>query len=121
LARAISTVLDLPAKRIGVVGLAFKENTDDLRESPVVGLLEQLIGKGRDLRIFDPHIQLDALYGSNRNFILQTIPHIGRLLSASIESLLEWSDHLILAQKQGDAMTQTIRASGLPVLDLVNG
>jgi GDP-mannose 6-dehydrogenase len=121
LARAISMVLDLPAKRIGVVGLAFKENTDDLRESPVVGLLEQLIGKGRDLRVFDPHIQLDALYGSNRNFILQTIPHIGRLLSASLESLLEWSDHLILAQKQGDAMTQTIRASGLPVLDLVNG
>lgn len=121
LGRAISAVLDLPAKRLGVIGLAFKENTDDLRESPVVGLLEQLIGKGRDLRVFDPHIQLDALYGSNRNFILQTIPHIGRLLSPDIGSLLEWSDHLILAQKQGDAMTRTIRASGLPVLNLVNG
>jgi GDP-mannose 6-dehydrogenase len=120
LARGISAVLDLPAKRLGVIGLAFKENTDDLRESPVVGLLEQLIGKGRDLRVFDPHIQLDALYGSNRNFILQSIPHIGRLMQPSVENLLEWADHLVLAQKQGGAMADKIAASGLPVLDLVN-
>jgi GDP-mannose 6-dehydrogenase len=120
LTRGISAVLDLPAKRLGVVGLAFKENTDDLRESPVVGLLEQLIGKGRDLRVFDPHIQLDALYGSNRNFILQTIPHIGRLMQPALEDLLGWADHLVLAQKQTAATTAKIAASGLPVLDLVN-
>jgi GDP-mannose 6-dehydrogenase len=120
LARGISAVLDLPAKRLGVIGLAFKENTDDLRESPVVGLLEQLIGKGRDLRVFDPHIQLDALYGSNRNFILQSIPHIGRLMQPAVENLLEWADHLVLAQKQGAATAAKIAASGLPVLDLVN-
>jgi GDP-mannose 6-dehydrogenase len=120
LARGISAVLDLPAKRLGVIGLAFKENTDDLRESPVVGLLEQLIGKGRDLRVFDPHIQLEALYGSNRNFILQSIPHIGRLMQPAVENLLEWADHLVLAQKQGAAMAAKIAASGLPVLDLVN-
>ncbi|HEY1948141.1 MAG TPA: nucleotide sugar dehydrogenase [Bryobacteraceae bacterium] len=120
LARGISAVLDLPAKRLGVIGLAFKENTDDLRESPVVGLLEQLIGKGRDLRVFDPHIQLDALYGSNRNFILQSIPHIGRLMQPALENLLEWADHLVLAQKQGAAIAAKIAASGLPVLDLVN-
>jgi GDP-mannose 6-dehydrogenase len=120
LARGISAVLDLPAKRLGVIGLAFKENTDDLRESPVVGLLEQLIGKGRDLRVFDPHIQLDALYGSNRNFILQSIPHIGRLMQPAVENLLEWADHLVLAQKQSAATAAKIAASGLPVLDLVN-
>jgi GDP-mannose 6-dehydrogenase len=120
LARGISAVLDLPAKRLGVIGLAFKENTDDLRESPVVGLLEQLIGKGRDLRVFDPHIQLEALYGSNRNFILQSIPHIGRLMQPAVENLLEWADHLVLAQKQGAATAAKIAASGLPVLDLVN-
>jgi len=120
LARGISRVLDLPAKRLGVIGLAFKENTDDLRESPVVGLLEQLIGKGRDLRVYDPHIQLDALYGSNRNFILQSIPHIGRLMQPALENLLEWADHLVLAQKQGAATAAKIAASGLPVLDLVN-
>jgi GDP-mannose 6-dehydrogenase len=120
LTRGISAALDLPAKRLGVIGLAFKENTDDLRESPVVGLLEQLIGKGRDLRVFDPHIQLDALYGSNRNYILQTVPHIGRLMQPALENLLEWADHLIVAQKQSNTTAAKITASGLPVLDLVN-
>jgi len=119
LARAIRDVLDLPAKRLGVIGLAFKENTDDLRESPVVSLLEQLIGKGRDLRVFDPHIQLEEIYGSNRNFILQQIPHIGKLLQPGIEAVLNWADHLILAQKPNHDMAARIADSGLPVLDLV--
>jgi len=119
LARAIQNVLDLPAKRLGVLGLAFKENTDDLRESPVVTLLEQLIGKGRDLRVFDPHIRLEEIYGSNRNFILQQIPHIGRLLQPSEDKVIDWADQLIVAQKPTDQMAAKIVASGLPVLDLV--
>ena len=121
LKRAIDAVLDLPAKRIGVIGLAFKENTDDLRESPVVTLLEQLIGKGRDVRVFDPHIRLDEIYGSNRNFILESIPHIGRLLDSSLEQTLSWAEHLVLAQKQNAETTERIAASGRPVIDLVNG
>ena len=119
LSRAIHDVLDLPAKRLGVLGLAFKENTDDLRESPVVSLLEQLIGKGRDLRVFDPHIRLEEIYGSNRNFILQQIPHIGRLLQPNVEKVLDWADYLIVAQKPTAEMSAQITASGLPVLDLV--
>jgi GDP-mannose 6-dehydrogenase len=121
LKRAIDSVLDLPAQRIGVIGLAFKENTDDLRESPVVTLLEQLIGKGRAIQVFDPRIRLDAIYGSNRNFILETIPHIGRLLTNSLEQLLGWADYLVLAQKQTFETTERIRDSGLPVLALVDG
>jgi GDP-mannose 6-dehydrogenase len=119
LARAINEVLELPAKRLGVLGLAFKENTDDLRESKVVSLLEQLIGKGCDLRVFDPHIRLEEIYGSNRNFILQQIPHIGRLLQPNVEKVLDWADQLIVAQKPTDEMARKIAASGLPVLDLV--
>lgn len=118
--RAIDTVLSLAAQRIGVIGLAFKENTDDLRESPVVTLLEQLIGKGRDVRVFDPHIRLDAIYGSNRNFILETIPHIGRLL-AGLDQVLDWADHLVLAQRQDAETMERIRASGIPVVALVDG
>ncbi len=121
LTRAISAVLDLPAKRIGVIGLAFKENTDDLRESPVVSMLEQLIGKGRDVRVFDPHIQLDAIYGTNRNFILQTIPHIGRLMDSDLQSLLQWADYVVVAQKQTQGMSRQLQESGLPVMDLVGG
>jgi GDP-mannose 6-dehydrogenase len=121
LKRAVDAVLDLPAQRIGVIGLAFKENTDDLRESPVVALLEQLIGKGRAVQVFDPQIRLDAIYGSNSNFILETIPHIGRLLTESLDQILEWADHIVLAQKQSPATAQRIHASEIPVLDLVGG
>jgi len=117
--RAIQDILDLPAKRLGVIGLAFKENTDDLRESPVVSLLEQLIGKGRDVRVYDPHIRLDAIYGTNRDFILTAIPHIGRLLESKVESVLEWADHVVLAQPPSSELAQAIRGSKRPVLDLV--
>jgi len=121
LQRAIDAVLDLPAKRIGVIGLAFKENTDDLRESPVVTLLEQLIGKGRVVKVFDPHIRLDEIYGANRNFILESIPHIGQLLVGNIDQILSWSDQLVLAQKQDAETMERISGSGLPAVDLVRG
>ena len=119
LQRAIDAVLDLPARRLGVLGLAFKENTDDLRESPVVTLLEQLIGKGKDVRIFDPHIQMESIYGSNRNFLLQQIPHIGRLLDSSIDQTLQWADHLVIAQKLSPELTAKVKERNLPVTDLV--
>ncbi|MBV9157650.1 MAG: UDP-glucose/GDP-mannose dehydrogenase family protein [Acidobacteriaceae bacterium] len=120
LQRAIEAILDLPSRRLGVIGLAFKENTDDLRESPVVTLLEQLIGKGRQVRVYDPHIQLEAIYGSNRNFILQQIPHIGRLLDTSLQQTLDWADHIVIAQKLSPNHRAQIAQSGLPVTDVVS-
>jgi len=118
LERAIQAVMDLKSKRLGVIGLAFKENTDDLRESPVVNLLEHLIGKGRDVRVFDPHIQLDAIYGSNRDFILNAIPHIGRLLMSDMASLSAWADYLVLTQKPGRELAGQLSETELPLLDL---
>ncbi|MBV8819530.1 MAG: nucleotide sugar dehydrogenase [Acidobacteriaceae bacterium] len=119
LRRAIEAVLDLPSEKIGVVGLAFKENTDDLRESPVVTMLEHLIGKGRNLRVFDPHIRIEEIYGSNKNYILEQIPHISRLMEKSLDALLTWADHLVIVQKQSAAASEKIQEAGLPVLDLV--
>ncbi len=118
LKRATQAALDLGASRIGVIGLAFKENTDDLRESPVVTMLEHLIGKGRDLRVYDPHIQLEKIYGSNREYILNAIPHIGKLLTRSFAEVADWADHLILTQKPPSDLSAQIRALGKPVLDL---
>ncbi|MEN6532064.1 MAG: nucleotide sugar dehydrogenase [Bryobacteraceae bacterium] len=116
--RAIQSVLDLTHKRIGFFGLSFKENTDDLRESPVVALLEQMIGKGRDVRVFDPHIELDRIYGSNQRFILSAIPHIARLLDSSLEDTLGWADCLVLTQKPQLSYAGMIRKSGLPLIHL---
>jgi GDP-mannose 6-dehydrogenase len=119
LQRATEAVLDLPAEKVGVIGLAFKENTDDLRESPVVTLLENLIGKGRDVRVWDPHIRLDSIYGTNRSFILRAIPHVGKLMDATLEDLLKWADHLVVTQSPGAEVAAKIARSGLPVLDFV--
>jgi GDP-mannose 6-dehydrogenase len=104
--------------RIGIYGLAFKEDTDDLRESPVIALLEHLIGKGREVRVYDPHIRLEALYGSNRNFVLNAIPHISRLLMPDLAALMASSDHVVIAQKPSAAAVAEIRAGKLAVVDL---
>jgi GDP-mannose 6-dehydrogenase len=121
LSRAVAAVLALPPVRLGVFGLAFKEDTDDLRESPAVTLLEALIGKGRQVRVFDPRIRVNAIYGSNERFILATIPHIGRIADTRLEDLLGWADQLVIAQKPAPEFADQIARSGLPVLDLTAG
>lgn len=117
--RAIDAAMELGARKLGIVGLAFKENTDDLRESPVIELVEQLIGKGRDLRIFDPCISLETIYGSNRSFLLGAIPHVSRLLEPNLPTLIEWADHLLITQNPSAENLKLVRNSGLPMLDLV--
>ncbi len=116
--RGIRSVLDLPAERLAIFGLAFKENTDDLRESPVISLLEQLIGKGRTVRIFDPYIRLEEIYGSNQRFVLNAIPHVRKLMEPELETLLAWGDAVIITQKPSSTHADLIRRSGKPVLDL---
>jgi GDP-mannose 6-dehydrogenase len=118
--RALEAVLDSPGRRLGIIGLAFKEQTDDLRESPVVSLVEALVGKGRLIRVFDPQIQFDTIYGSNRDYALLQIPHIRAVLDESIEKTIAWADELIVAQKLPTAYAARIAASGLPVIDLVS-
>lgn len=116
--RALQQVLDLPAQRIGVFGISFKENTDDLRESPVVTLLERLIGKGRDVRVFDPHIRLDQIYGTNQQFLLKAIPHIGRLMEGDLNRVIEWAECLIVTQKPSPELASTIAQCPVTVIDL---
>jgi GDP-mannose 6-dehydrogenase len=117
--RAIQLALDLPGEHIGVFGLAFKENTDDLRESPVVLLLETLIGKGRKVRVYDPHIQLGGIYGSNERYIMNAIPHIGNLLDEKLDAMLSWADCVLVAQKPPADALAKLQASGKLLVDLV--
>ena len=69
-------------QRVALFGLAFKQGTDDLRESPFVVLAEKLIGKGYEVSIFDRSVQVARLTGSNRSYIEREIPHLERLLAA---------------------------------------
>jgi GDP-mannose 6-dehydrogenase len=118
LERAVDQVLDSPGSRIGIFGLAFKEDTDDLRESPVVAAIEHWVGKGKDVKIYDPHIRLDLIYGSNRNFVLNALPHIGRLMASDLKEVLTWCDCLVVTQKPAIEAAAKIALAGKPVIDL---
>lgn len=120
LSRAQNAAMALPGEKLAVFGLAFKENTDDLRESPVVALLEHLIGKGRTLRVYDPYIDLTQIYGANQKFLLSAIPHIGRLMETGFDAMLDWADHIIVAQKPSASHVARIAAAGKPVLNLIS-
>jgi len=82
---------------VGLLGLSFKEGTDDLRESPIVTLAELLIGKGYELLVYDRNVRLASLVGANRDYILKHIPHIGRLMVDRPEQLIEQSEVLVVA------------------------
>ena len=119
--RSIEAAHALDAKKIGILGLSFKENTDDLRESPVIPLIENLIGRGRDVRVWDPHIRLAGIYGSNLRYLLNALPHIGQRMEETLASLLAWAGHLVITQKLAPDAAAAVAASGLPVLDLSAG
>ena len=119
---AISKVLASGKRRVGMIGLSFKTGTDDLRESPLVLIAEQFIGKGLSLLIHDPEVQLSQLLGANRRFIEQHLPHIGSLLRPDLQTVIEESDVLVVGLDQPrifDALARYTREGQL-VLDLVN-
>jgi GDP-mannose 6-dehydrogenase len=101
IAQAFSMIRATGRRRIGLLGLSFKESTDDLRESPLVTLAELLIGKGYELRIYDRNVRLASLTGTNREYILTQIPHIGRLLVDRPEQVFDQSEVIVLASSEG--------------------
>ena len=119
---AIRKLLDSGKRRIGFLGLSFKTGTDDLRESPLVTLAEQLIGKGMQLSIYDPEVSLSRLLGANRRYIETHLPHIGELLCPEIEPVISGSDVLVLGLSDdatAQALVRHCRADQT-ILDLVN-
>ncbi|MEY4642374.1 MAG: hypothetical protein RLZZ227_2368 [Pseudomonadota bacterium] len=101
--KAINAVLDTGKKRIGVVGLSFKANTDDLRESPMVTLVEALIGKGMDMKILDKNVLISRLTGANRKYIEEEIPHISTLMCESPQSLLDHAQVIVVGNDSPEA------------------
>ncbi len=118
LVRAFRRVMEMGCRKVGVYGLAFKPNTDDLRESPGVTLIERLIGKGCDVKIFDPHIQLDAIYGSNQAFLLSSLPHIGRSMEKNLQGILDWADVIVVTQEPNAETRKVLANSPVPVIDV---
>jgi GDP-mannose 6-dehydrogenase len=107
-------------RKIGILGFSFKAGTDDLRESPMVELIERLIGKGYDLRVYDKNVNLARLVGANRDFILNRIPHIAALMVEHIAQAVDDSDVIVIGN--GDPEFHAVREQLGPrqqIVDLV--
>jgi len=94
--RGVRAVVDKGSRKVGILGFSFKAGTDDLRESPIVDLTERLIGKGYDLRVYDSNVRLASLHGANRDYIINHIPHISRLMVASVEEVLAHARTIVI-------------------------
>jgi GDP-mannose 6-dehydrogenase len=97
--RGVKLVMDSGSPRVGVLGFSFKAGTDDLRESPVIEVIERLIGKGYDLRIYDRNVNIAALVGANRDFILNHIPHISKLMVPSIDEVVAHAQTIVIGNR----------------------
>jgi GDP-mannose 6-dehydrogenase len=99
IARGLQMIMDKGHKRIGLLGFSFKAGTDDLRESPVIEITERLLGKGYDLRLYDKNVNIASLVGANRDFILNRIPHISKLMVSDIDDVLDHAQTVVIGNK----------------------
>ena len=86
-------------RRVGVLGISFKAGTDDMRESPVVKIVESLHGKGYEVKVYDPYVSIASVRGANRNYILNIIPHIRRMLTEDLEEFLAHSQTVVVGNR----------------------
>jgi GDP-mannose 6-dehydrogenase len=94
--KAIKKIMQFGKKKIGIAGISFKEGTDDLRESPIIEIIETLIGKGYDLKLYDQNISLAKLIGANKEYINNHIPHIAVLMVDTIDELIAHGDLIVI-------------------------
>jgi GDP-mannose 6-dehydrogenase len=119
-ARGLELIMKKGKKKIGILGFSFKPGTDDLRESPMIEIIERLAGKGYDVRIYDKNVQLASLVGANRDFILNRIPHISKLMVDSLDSVLQHAETVVIChkEKEFERVPQRLK-QGQSVVDFV--
>lgn len=121
--KALDILVQGGRRAVAIIGLSFKPDTDDLRESPAVELAERLLGKGFDLYIYDREVSLSQLHGSNREFIQNTIPHIASLLRPTLKEAVRDSQSIVVTKQLSEveltSLTKLVR-SDQTVIDLVH-
>ncbi|HEX6158407.1 MAG TPA: nucleotide sugar dehydrogenase [Burkholderiales bacterium] len=120
IARGVQAVIDKGNRRIGILGISFKAGTDDLRESPMVELTERLIGKGYDIKVYDRNVSLACIHGANREYILNKIPHLSRLMVPTIDEVLAHSQTVVIGNGAPEFVDVPKRiGEGQTVIDFV--
>ena len=118
--KALDMVLSTGNKQVGVLGFSFKAGTDDLRESPMVTLIETLLGKGIELVIYDRDVSLARLFGSNKAYIEEEIPHIAKLMRGTIDEVLESANTIVIGNRSEEfRQIESRLRPGQTVIDLV--
>ena len=118
--KGIKMIVDKGARKVGILGFSFKAGTDDLRESPLVDVIEYLLGKGYELKLYDKNVNLAALTGANQDYILNHIPHISKLMVSNMQDVLDFADTIVIGN--GAAEFKTVPGSLKPhqhIVDLV--
>ena len=119
LRRTADVILALGRRRVGLLGLAFKPGIDDLRESPLVALAETLVGKGYDLRIYDPAVAVSRLVGANKEHMVEHLPHLSDLMVERVDELLAHAEVCVVGAATPEAVRAIAAARDLYVIDLV--
>jgi GDP-mannose 6-dehydrogenase len=118
--RGIRAVIEKGAKKVGILGFSFKAGTDDLRESPIVELVERLIGKGYDLKVYDSNVRMASIHGANREYILNHIPHISRLMVGSVQEVLDHAGTIVIGNGSAEFReVPRLLDAGQSIVDLV--
>jgi GDP-mannose 6-dehydrogenase len=118
LADAIGVLRSSTARRVAVLGLSFKASTDDLRESPYVELVERLVGKGYEVRVYDPVVRPERLRGSNLGYVERHLPHLRQLLVDDADDAVEGADAVVIAIDDPEAVDAVVFRKPDLVLDL---
>jgi GDP-mannose 6-dehydrogenase len=118
--RGLKLIMQRGRVRVGILGMSFKRDTDDIRESPMITIIEALLGHGYDVKIYDRNVHVSALTGANREYMLNAIPHINRLLVQDIGEVLAHAETVVVGHGDPafEAALQT-QGAGKHIVDLV--
>ena len=117
--RVFELIEQFGSKNVGIIGLAFKKGTDDLRYSPSVDLVEALLGKGYNVTIYDKNVQMSKLIGANKSFIDEKLPHISGLLTNHLEELINKSETIVVVHKINELRNYSQALENKNIVDLV--
>ena len=106
-------------RKVGILGLSFKAGTDDLRCSPIVDVVEQLLGKGFEIKIYDKNVKVSELTGTNKDFIMAKIPHLQHFVTDDLDYVCQNSDVLVITNKEKEFAEVLGKYPHKIVIDLV--